>query len=109
MGTTAGNDIAGTLSDRMLEMTGTIRRPAAPDPNKLATDDAKNEQVLDTLKVERERGITVRRRNFISQIAPPPRPLPFSECRQEGYPAYRGLILSCGFQPGPSPERHDGV
>ncbi|GAA5965172.1 hypothetical protein JCM8115_005376 [Rhodotorula mucilaginosa] len=49
-----------TLSDRMLEMTGTIKRPAAPDPNKLAADDAKNEQVLDTLKVERERGITVR-------------------------------------------------
>lgn len=44
----------------MLEMTGTIKRPAAPDPNKLAADDAKNEQVLDTLKVERERGITVR-------------------------------------------------
>lgn len=41
-------------------MTGTIKRPAAPDPNKLAADDAKNEQVLDTLKVERERGITVR-------------------------------------------------
>ncbi|POY76811.1 hypothetical protein BMF94_0063 [Rhodotorula taiwanensis] len=48
-----------TLSDRMLEMTGTIRKPVA-DPNRLATEEAKNEQVLDTLKVERERGITVR-------------------------------------------------
>ncbi|GAA6064307.1 hypothetical protein JCM10212_002739 [Sporobolomyces blumeae] len=47
-----------TLADRLLEMTGTIP-PAAKDiDNPLA--EAKNEQVLDTLKVEQERGITVR-------------------------------------------------
>lgn len=42
----------------MLELTGTI------PPSQVAVDrldeDQKNEQVLDTLKVERERGITVR-------------------------------------------------
>jgi translation factor GUF1, mitochondrial len=47
-----------TLADRMLELTGTI------PPSQVAVDrldeDQKNEQVLDTLKVERERGITVR-------------------------------------------------
>ncbi|ORY73253.1 hypothetical protein BCR35DRAFT_293843 [Leucosporidium creatinivorum] len=47
-----------TLADRMLEITGTI------PPSQAAVDrmdeDQKNEQVLDTLKVERERGITVR-------------------------------------------------
>jgi len=37
-----------TLADRLLEMTGTISR------------DVKNEQVLDRLPVERERGITVK-------------------------------------------------
>jgi len=37
-----------TLADRLLEITGTISR------------DAKNEQVLDRLPVERERGITVK-------------------------------------------------
>jgi len=37
-----------TLADRLLEMTGTISR------------DCKNEQVLDRLPVERERGITVK-------------------------------------------------
>ncbi|KAI8818307.1 P-loop containing nucleoside triphosphate hydrolase protein [Fimicolochytrium jonesii] len=37
-----------TLADRLLEMTGTIAR------------DAENKQVLDKLKVERERGITVK-------------------------------------------------
>lgn len=42
----------------MLEMTGTIP-PAATDRDR-PTEEAKNEQVLDTLKVERERGITVR-------------------------------------------------
>ncbi|GAA5858517.1 hypothetical protein JCM1840_001239 [Sporobolomyces johnsonii] len=47
-----------TLADRMLEMTGTIP-PAATDRDR-PTEEAKNEQVLDTLKVERERGITVR-------------------------------------------------
>ncbi|BGP54534.1 Translation factor guf1 mitochondrial [Rhodotorula sphaerocarpa] len=46
-----------TLSDRMLEMTGTIRKPVI-DLNRLTEEEAKNEQVLDTLKVERERGIT---------------------------------------------------
>ncbi|GAA6001958.1 hypothetical protein JCM10207_003011 [Rhodosporidiobolus poonsookiae] len=52
----------GTLSDRMLEMTGTIplknreKLKAADGPE----EEAKNEQVLDTLKVEKERGITVR-------------------------------------------------
>ncbi|GAA5978831.1 hypothetical protein JCM5350_004836 [Sporobolomyces pararoseus] len=52
-----------TLADRMLEMTGTIP-PAVRElhQNSSATlsEEAKNEQVLDTLKVERERGITVR-------------------------------------------------
>ncbi|GAA5929774.1 GTPase GUF1 [Sporobolomyces koalae] len=48
-----------TLADRMLELTGTI--PAAvKDIDRPTTEEAKNEQVLDTLKVERERGITVR-------------------------------------------------
>lgn len=42
----------------MLEMTGTIPpKQASHDRNE---EDTKNEQVLDTLKVERERGITVR-------------------------------------------------
>lgn len=39
-----------TLADRLLELTGTI-------PKKQS---GKNEQVLDKLKVERERGITVK-------------------------------------------------
>ncbi|KAM0746804.1 GTP-binding protein lepa [Meredithblackwellia eburnea MCA 4105] len=47
-----------TLADRLLELTGTI------PPMQISSDrnekDVKNEQVLDTLKVERERGITVR-------------------------------------------------
>lgn len=42
----------------MLEMTGTI--PPTQVSHDRMEDDAKNEQVLDTLKVERERGITVR-------------------------------------------------
>ncbi|GAA6027916.1 hypothetical protein JCM8097_001780 [Rhodosporidiobolus ruineniae] len=48
----------GTLSDRLLEMTGTIpmKQKAVEQPD----GEAKNEQVLDTLKVEKERGITVR-------------------------------------------------
>ncbi|GAA5828334.1 hypothetical protein JCM11251_006202 [Rhodosporidiobolus azoricus] len=47
-----------TLSDRLLEMTGTIplKQRAVDQPD----GEAKNEQVLDTLKVEKERGITVR-------------------------------------------------
>ena len=49
---------AGTLCDRMLEMTGTI--PPAAISRDQPEQEAKNEQVLDTLKVERERGITVR-------------------------------------------------
>lgn len=40
-----------TLADRLLELTGTI--PSAKNGER-------NKQVLDTLKVERERGITVR-------------------------------------------------
>lgn len=43
-------------------MTGTIP-PAIQDPHRAlgaSSEEAKNEQVLDTLKVERERGITVR-------------------------------------------------
>lgn len=40
-----------TLATRLLEMTGTI-----PTSKKANT----NNQILDTLKVERERGITVR-------------------------------------------------
>jgi predicted GTPase len=40
-----------SLADRLLEMTGTIVARA---------DGERNQQVLDTLKVERERGITVR-------------------------------------------------
>ncbi|BGP46851.1 Translation factor guf1 mitochondrial [Rhodotorula kratochvilovae] len=47
-----------TLCDRMLEMTGTI--PPAAVSRDQPEQEAKNEQVLDTLKVERERGITVR-------------------------------------------------
>ncbi|KAF5389831.1 hypothetical protein D9757_003585 [Collybiopsis confluens] len=39
-----------TLADRLLELTGTIKRKEI----------GKNEQVLDKLKVERERGITVK-------------------------------------------------
>lgn len=39
-----------TLADRLLELTGTIQKKQA----------GKNEQVLDKLKVERERGITVK-------------------------------------------------
>ncbi|KAF9558033.1 GTP-binding protein lepa [Agrocybe pediades] len=40
-----------TLADRLLELTGTIQKKTAG---------GKNEQVLDKLKVERERGITVK-------------------------------------------------
>ncbi|CAL56141.1 Translation elongation/initiation factor/Ribosomal, beta-barrel [Ostreococcus tauri] len=40
-----------TLADRLLELTGAIRR---------ASGGARNEQVLDTLPVERRRGITVK-------------------------------------------------
>ncbi|KAL8277389.1 hypothetical protein RQP46_010229 [Phenoliferia psychrophenolica] len=47
-----------TLADRMLEFTGTI--PPTQVSSDRAEEDQKNEQVLDTLKVERERGITVR-------------------------------------------------
>ncbi|KAF5381035.1 hypothetical protein D9615_004155 [Tricholomella constricta] len=39
-----------TLADRLLELTGTIQKKSS----------GKNEQVLDKLKVERERGITVK-------------------------------------------------
>ncbi|EEB87582.1 hypothetical protein MPER_15021, partial [Moniliophthora perniciosa FA553] len=39
-----------TLADRLLELTGTIAKKQT----------GKNEQVLDKLKVERERGITVK-------------------------------------------------
>lgn len=49
---------AGTLADRMLELTGTI--PPTQASSDRQEEDMKNEQVLDTLKVERERGITVR-------------------------------------------------
>jgi len=48
-----------TLADRLLEMTGTIP-PAVRNIDMPIGEEAKNEQVLDTLKVERERGITVR-------------------------------------------------
>ncbi|GAA5850814.1 hypothetical protein JCM5353_004822 [Sporobolomyces roseus] len=48
-----------TLADRLLEMTGTIP-PAVRNIDLPIGEEAKNEQVLDTLKVERERGITVR-------------------------------------------------
>ena len=41
-----------TLADRLLELTGTI--PIGPDGQTI------NKQVLDSLKVERERGITVK-------------------------------------------------
>ncbi|KDE07095.1 GTP-binding protein LepA [Microbotryum lychnidis-dioicae p1A1 Lamole] len=47
-----------TLADRMLEMTGTI--PPTQISHDRLEEAQKNEQVLDTLKVERERGITVR-------------------------------------------------
>ncbi|GAA5969758.1 hypothetical protein JCM11641_008033 [Rhodosporidiobolus odoratus] len=47
-----------TLADRMLELTGTI--PLKQKALDLPEGEAKNEQVLDTLKVEKERGITVR-------------------------------------------------
>ncbi|BGP06859.1 Translation factor guf1 mitochondrial [Rhodotorula toruloides] len=47
-----------TLADRMLEMTGTI--PLKPKNLDMLDGEGKNEQVLDTLKVEKERGITVR-------------------------------------------------
>ncbi|KAK4058550.1 Translation factor guf1 mitochondrial [Microbotryomycetes sp. JL221] len=48
-----------TLADRMLEMTGTIPLKQRNFDSSL-NEQQKNEQVLDTLKVERERGITVR-------------------------------------------------
>ncbi|SCZ93847.1 BZ3500_MvSof-1268-A1-R1_Chr6-3g08923 [Microbotryum saponariae] len=48
----------GTLADRMLERTGTI--PPTQISHDRLEEAQKNEQVLDTLKVERERGITVR-------------------------------------------------
>ncbi|SCV67452.1 BQ2448_5063 [Microbotryum intermedium] len=48
----------GTLADRMLELTGTI--PPTQVSHDRLEEAQKNEQVLDTLKVERERGITVR-------------------------------------------------
>lgn len=41
----------------MLEMTGTI--PLKPKNLDMLDGEGKNEQVLDTLKVEKERGITV--------------------------------------------------
>jgi translation elongation factor EF-4 len=41
-----------TLADRLLELTGCIKREAVSDK--------KGGQVLDTLQVERERGITVK-------------------------------------------------
>ncbi len=43
-----------TLADRLLEMTGTISRVNAEDPKGI------NRQVLDTLQVEKQRGITVK-------------------------------------------------
>ena len=43
-----------TLADRLLEMTGTISKVNADDPKGV------NRQVLDTLQVERQRGITVK-------------------------------------------------
>ena len=49
---------AGTLADRMLELTGTI--PPTQVNSDRHEEDQANAQVLDTLKVERERGITVR-------------------------------------------------
>ncbi|GAA5940776.1 hypothetical protein JCM10213_004310 [Rhodosporidiobolus nylandii] len=52
-----------TLSDRMLELTGTIplkNREKLKAEGAKPDEEAKNEQVLDTLKVEKERGITVR-------------------------------------------------
>ncbi|KDN43567.1 GTP-binding protein lepa [Tilletiaria anomala UBC 951] len=43
-----------TLADRLLELTGTIPKVNAADPKGV------NRQVLDTLQVERQRGITVK-------------------------------------------------
>jgi GTP-binding protein LepA len=49
-----------TLADRILEQSGNIFKPGeAPATKSLAADES-NEQVLDSLKVERERGITVK-------------------------------------------------
>ncbi|KXS10010.1 translation factor GUF1-like protein, mitochondrial [Gonapodya prolifera JEL478] len=44
-----------TLADRLLEITGTI-----PTPSSAPGSSGRNQQVLDKLKVERERGITVK-------------------------------------------------
>jgi elongation factor 4 len=49
-----------TLADRILELSGNIYRPGEGPQRKYALGPVANEQVLDSLKVERERGITVK-------------------------------------------------
>jgi translation elongation factor EF-4 len=53
----------------MLELTGTI--PPVQASSDRQEEDTKNEQVLDTLKVERERGITVRAQSASLVVSSP--------------------------------------
>jgi hypothetical protein len=114
--------LVGTLADRMLEMTGTIplKQKAFDQPD----GEMKNEQVLDTLKVEKERGITVRLLPFplstlLKLTLPPttgPRPIrlhvlhrPFHKralhAQPPRHPRPRRLLLRTPPLPPPLPRR----
>lgn len=72
-----------TLADRLLELTGTIPKVNADDPRGV------NRQVLDTLQVERERGITVKSQS-VSMVYTP------KSGRQEGQKWLLNLIDTPG-------------